>query len=145
MTMSWWTLRSRKTQVWTLIGVGVLLVLAAGLVYLQPNRLALTGDQAIGEVVASQQGTPSSMTVRFATDDGEVVEATTSKLYALPPEGAAVLIRYDPDDPTDVADDLYRASSPLATVLVGAFAVTIGYATVIWRRGREERRKRPTQ
>jgi hypothetical protein len=143
--VSWWTSRSRKAQIWTLIGVGLVLVIAAGLAYLQPNRLAFSGKQAVGEVVASEQGTPSTMTVRFTTDDGEVVEATTSRLYALPPEGAAVVIRYDPDDPTEVADDLYRASSPLATALVGAFAVTIGYAMVIWRRGREERRKRPTR
>ena len=143
--MSWWTSRSRKAQVWILIGVAIVLVIGAGLAYLQPNRLAFSGETAVGEVVASEAGTPSSMTVRFTTDDGEVVEATTSKLYALPPEGAAVVIRYDQDDPTQVADDLYRASSPLATALVGAFAVAIGYAVVIWRRGREERRTRPTR
>lgn len=143
--MSWWTERTRRAQIWILVGVAFVLVIAAGVVYLQPNRLAFTGDRAVAEVIGSREGEPSTMTVRFTTDDGQTVEASTSKLYALPPEGAAVVIRYDPDDPSSIADDLYRESAPMATVLVGAFAVTIGYAFVIWRRGREERRRPPAR
>lgn len=128
-----------RTRGWLLVLAGFVLLIAAGIAYVEPNRLVLTGTEAVAEVVESSTGDPASMTVRFTTDDGETVEATTSRLYALPPAGAAVLIRYDPDDPSDVADNLYRESSPVSTGLLVAATVSVGAAVVTWRRGKKQR------
>ena len=140
--VDWWQSRSSRVRVWMLLGLAFVFVLGAGLAYLQPNRLVFSGDRALAEVVESDPGPPASMTVQFTTDDGTVVQAQTNDIFALPPVGAALPVRYDPDDPSIVADDLYRESSTLATVFVGAFAVTVGAAFVTWRNGRAERRAR---
>jgi hypothetical protein len=131
---------SARARGWALIVLAFVLLIAAGITYLGPNRLVLTGKQTIAEVVESTPGEPSSMTVEFTTEDGQTVQASTSRLYALPPVGAAVRIRYDPDDPSQVADDLYRESSPPSTLLVIAATMSVGGAVVTWRRGKAERR-----
>lgn len=125
-----------RTRGWLLVLAGFVLLIAAGIAYVEPNRLVLTGTQTMAEVVESSPGNPASMTVRFTTDDGQLVEATTSRLYGLPPSGAAVRIRYDPDDPSDVAADLYRDSSVLSTALLVAATVSVGAAAVTWRRAK---------
>lgn len=140
--VDWWQSRSSRARVWTLVGLAFVFLLSAGIAYLQPNRLAFSGDTAVAEVIESDPGPPASMTVQFTTDDGDVVQAQTNDIFALPPVGAALPVRYDPDDPNVVADDLYRESSTLATVFVGAFAVTVGGAFITWRNGRAERRAR---
>lgn len=130
---------SARARGWLLVAVAFVLLIAAGAAYVQPNRLVLTGTQTVAEVIESTPGEPASMTVRFTTKDGQTVEATTSLLFALPPEGAAVRIRYDPDDPTQVADDLYRESSVVSTLLLIAGTVSVGAAAVTWRRGKQRR------
>ena len=140
--VDWWHSRSTRARIWALVGLAFVLLVGAGFAYLQPNQLVFSGDKTVAEVIESDPGPPASMTVQFTTDDGTVVKAQTNDIFALPPVGAALAVRYDPDDPSIVADDLYRESSTLATVLVGAFAVTVGAAFITWRNGRAERRAR---
>jgi len=130
---------SAKARIWLFLGLAFALVVGAGVAYVQPNRVALTGTPVVAEVVQSQQGDPSTMTVRFTTDDGQQVESSTTKLYGLPPEGAAVLVRYDPDDPTTVVAEEYRETSPLSTLLVIGFTASFGAAVITWRRSRASR------
>ena len=127
---------SPRVRGWLLVGLGFALLLGAGVAYLGPNRLALAGEATVAEVIASREGDPAEITVTFTTDEGETVEATTSRLYTLPPVGAGVQIRYDPDDPTDVAAEQYRESSPVSTLLLIGFTVSIGGAGVTWRRAK---------
>jgi hypothetical protein len=138
--VDWWQARTGRARVWILLALAVVLVMAAGVAYLQPNRLVFSGERAVAEVIESDPGPPASMTVQFTTDDGEVVQAQTSDIFALPPVGAVLPVRYDPNDPSIVADDLYREPSTMSTVLVAAFAVVVGAAFVTWRNSRAERR-----
>ena len=132
---------SPRARIWLFVGLAFALLIAAGVAYVQPNRVVLTGTATVAEVLESQQGDPSTMTVRFTTEDGQQVEATTSKLYGLPPQGAAVLVRYDPDDPTaTVVAEEYRETSPVATLLVIAFTASFGAAVITWRRSRASQR-----
>ncbi len=131
---------SARARGWALLGVAFVLMIAAGAAYVAPNRLALAGQPAIAEVVNTTPGEPATITVRFSTDDGQSVEATTSKAFVLAPVGSGIPIRYDADDPTQVADERYRESSLLSTLLVVAFTATVGAAIVTWRRARQQRK-----
>lgn len=128
---------SPRLRGWLLIALGFALLVAAGVAYVGPNRLVLTGEQTVAEVIESAPGEPAQITVRFVDEDGETVEATTSRLYALPPVGAGVQIRYDADDPSDVAAEQYRASSPASTLLLISFVVSVGAGVVVWRRAKQ--------
>jgi hypothetical protein len=130
---------SARARGWALLGLAFVLMIAAGVAYVVPNRLALTGQPAIAQVVATNPGDPATITVQFTTEDGRSVEATTSKAFVLAPVGTGIPIRYDPDDPTQVADERHRESSPLSTLLVVAFTATVGAAIVTWRKARQPR------
>lgn len=131
---------SVRRRGWLLLGLAVVLLIGAGVAFAGPNQLSLAGKQAVAEVVASDEGEPPSdppsITVRFATSDGQTIEATTSRLAGLPPVGAGVRVRYDADDPSQVAMENHREASPAATLLVAAFTVCVGAAVVTWRKGR---------
>lgn len=127
---------SARARIWFFLVLALALLIGAGVAYVQPNRVVLTGTPVVAEVLESQQGDPSTMTVRFTTADGRQVETTTSKLYGVPPPGAGVLVRYDPDDPTTVVAEEYRETSPVATLLVVAFTASFGAAVITWRRSR---------
>lgn len=128
---------SPRARGWLLIGLGFALLIGAGIAYLGPNRVVLTGEQTVAEVTESTPGDPAQITVRFVAEDGQTVEATTSRLYALPPVGAGVQIRYDADDPSDVAAEQYRESSPASTLLLIGFMVSVGAGVVVWRRAKQ--------
>lgn len=125
---------------WLLLGLAAVLLIGAGVAFAGPNQLSLAGKQAIAEVVESDEGeppsTPPSITVRFATSDGQTIETTTSRLVGLPPVGAGVRVRYDAEDPAQVAMENYRESSTVATLLVVGFTVCVGAAVLTWRRAR---------
>lgn len=127
---------SARTRGWLLLALAVVLLIAAGAVYVGPNRLVLTGEKTLAEVVESRDGNPPQITIRFTTRDGQRVTATTSLLAGLPPVGAGVFVRYQPSDPSQVAMENYRASSPAATLLLIGFTVAVGGAWVTWRRAR---------
>jgi len=128
---------SARSRGWALLGLAFVLMIASGAAYVVPNRLALTGQPALAQVVATTPGEPATITVRFTTAQGHSVEATTSRAFVLAPVGTGIPVRYDPDDPTQVADERYRESSPLSTLLVVALTVTVGAAIVTWRRARQ--------
>lgn len=132
---------SARAKIWALVALAFVLLIAAGVAYVAPNRLALSGLPAVAEVVDATQGDPATLQVRFTTEDGRTVETTTSQLFVLAPVGSGIPIRYDRDDPTQVADERFRESSPLSTVLVVAFTATVGAAVVTARRARQKRRR----
>ncbi len=127
---------SARSRGWLLVALAVVLLIAAGTVYVGPNRLVLTGQKTLAEVTESTDGDPPEITVRFTTRDGQRVTATTSLLAGLPPVGAGVFVRYQPSDPSQVAMENYRVSSPAATLLLIGFTVAVGTAWVTWRRAR---------
>lgn len=130
---------SARARIWALVGLAFVLLIGAGVAYVGPNRVALSGQPASGQVIATVPGDVPALTLRFTTAEGETVEATTSMIFVEAPVGAGIPIRYDADDPTQVADERYRESSPLSTVLVVAFTATVGAAVVTARRARARR------
>lgn len=131
---------STRARMWALVGLAFVLMIAAGVAYVGPNRVALSGQPASAQVIATVPGDVPALTLRFTTAEGETVEATTSKLFVEAPVGAGIPVRYDADDPTQVADERYRESSPLSTVLVIACTVTVGAAVVTARRTKQHRK-----
>lgn len=122
--------------------IGVLLILAfallmaAGVTWSMSNPRLNNYRPAVAEVVSVSQGSPTAITVRFAVD-GEDVEATTERLTFVPPEGAPVPVIYDPVEPEQIAMEGYSESSLLTTVIIGAFAVTLGTAFLTFRHRHE--------
>ena len=132
---------STRARIWSLVGLAFVLLIGAGMAYVAPNRVALSGLPATAEVVDTRPGDPATIQVRFTTADGQTVDTSTSQVFVLAPVGSGIPIRYDRDDPTNVADERYRESSPLSTVLVIAFTATVGAAVVTARRARRPGRR----
>lgn len=132
---------SRRATIWALVGLAFVLLIGAGVAYVVPNRLALSGLPATAEVIDTRPGDPAVVQVRFTTADGQTIDTSTSQVFVLAPVGSGIPIRYDRDDPTIVADERYRESSPLSTVLVIAFTATVGAAVVTARRARPPGRR----
>jgi hypothetical protein len=128
---------STSRRRWLLVVCAVALLLAAGAVWQQANPLAVAGRPTVAEVVAASPGPPPTLTVRYTTNDGETVRASTTRIVGLPEPGTELPVLYDPSDPQQVAMAQYRPSSPVATVLVAASLVV---ASAAWFGGRRRPR-----
>jgi hypothetical protein len=134
---------STRRQIVALLLLGIALLLAGGVFFVQANPLNYpAAPQASGEIVAVDRSvTPPTVTFTFQTQEGETVTATTDRLVFVPPDDAVGLrgaVQYDPDNPQSIQMAGYERGSVPATLLAAGFAVCIGMAVLAWRRGRAQ-------
>lgn len=128
-----WNRVDYRRRIGLLLILAFALLMAAGVTWSMANPRLNNYRPAVAEVVSVSEGSPTAITVRFTTIDDEDVEATTDRLTFVPPEGAPVQVIYDPADPEQVAMGGYSESTLLTTVIIGAFAVTLGTAFLTFR------------
>lgn len=128
-----WNRVGYRRRIGLLLILAFALLMAAGVTWSMANPRLNNYRPAVAEVVSVSEASPTAITVRFTTIDEEAVEATTDRLTFVPPEGAPVPVIYDPADPEQVAMEGYNESSLLTTVIIGAFAVTLGAAFLTFR------------
>lgn len=124
----------QRARVAALLLLALVLLLSAGATWAMSNP-GLQSYRPASATVVTVDESSATVTVRYETVDGDEVDASTDRLTFVPPEGAPIAIRYDPDDPSQVVMDGYASISLVTQVLVGLFAVTLAAAWFSFRRG----------